>query len=271
MIAQPELWSLGLLTGIPGRLDAMLYPPVATEEPIYASLSLDPGAPSPLRALENALYDQPLLLCDFRRVTVVDSASRALLVPPQLALPKWRPELIAALEQTGGFEEPHIDPSMVTVMELTATNAMMAMALEPEPAHFLKRTYYNATFLHSLVPTIDVVAATTQRRTLYAAFSASDVMVIAVDGAKLLLANIFHATTTSDTAYYIMAARAKLGFSPEEPLLLWGHEERREECERLLKPLISAISLWQLPPLPYLTSRQLHNIPIDLIMLPLCV
>ena len=70
MISQPELWRLVLLVGA-DRLDVALYPPVAREEMIWRTFPYDHAAESPLKALEDIIYDNPLLLCDFRTYPAV--------------------------------------------------------------------------------------------------------------------------------------------------------------------------------------------------------
>ena len=74
MISQPELWRLALIVSA-DRLDVALYPPLTREEIIWRSFAFDPDAPSQLRAIEDIIYANPLLLSDFKRVDcIIDNA-----------------------------------------------------------------------------------------------------------------------------------------------------------------------------------------------------
>ena len=49
---------------------------------IYAEIALDADSSQYLRAVEEAVYANPMLLCDFRSVTVVLSVRRTGAMPP---------------------------------------------------------------------------------------------------------------------------------------------------------------------------------------------
>lgn len=67
LIPQPELWRMALLISRQS-LDVALYPPVESEEAIFRSITLDPEAPTHLKAVEDAIYENPLLLSDFKSI-----------------------------------------------------------------------------------------------------------------------------------------------------------------------------------------------------------
>ena len=66
-IEHPEYWTL-LLELCPGRLRYMFYDVDQDNSLIAGDIALDLSAGSYLKALENAVYDNPVLLDDYKQV-----------------------------------------------------------------------------------------------------------------------------------------------------------------------------------------------------------
>lgn len=81
LISQPELWSLVMQLS-DRRLTAALLPPVDGEQMILSHIPLPVAtAGSYAKAVEEAVYDNPLLLSDFSRIGLLTSSPRVALIP----------------------------------------------------------------------------------------------------------------------------------------------------------------------------------------------
>ena len=79
LIPQPHIWQLVLEIGT-DTLGVVAFSPFEDHALIHSEIPLDPQAASPLTALENAVYDNPMLLLDFKHITVVYDTLRFMAV-----------------------------------------------------------------------------------------------------------------------------------------------------------------------------------------------
>ena len=84
MIPQPELWRC-VIEMDESRLDVALFPPVETERLIHRTILLNPDSPSLDKAVQEAVYANPLLLSDFARIDVLVTTTDFSIVPAETA------------------------------------------------------------------------------------------------------------------------------------------------------------------------------------------
>lgn len=214
MIAQPGLWRLVMLVGA-RRLDVTLLPPVESESLIYRSLLLDPEAPNHTKAVEEAIYGNPLLLSDFRTVTCLIDTRQALVVPSSLDADD------RALLLRRAFLLDEAEPISARTADPAAD---VVMAMDRELEGFLRRTFYNVRFEHSLAPLTRALVAdpTILGPRIYALCRREGVDVVAADGQRLLMANSFECESSDDAAYYVLAVRQVLGLDPQSTAIVTG-------------------------------------------------
>ncbi len=221
MIPQPELWRCAMEIG-DDRLEVALFPPVATEKLIHRTILLNPDAPSHEKAVQEAVYANPLLLSDFARIDVLVDNSDFALVPPETAR-NTEPESIleaASLDLTEKVAEVAQADETVSI----------AFAIPAPLAGFIRRTFFNVRINHSLAP---LIAARPLTPAISASVSTGKVDIIATDGTNLLLANSFRCTTPEDATYYIVAARNNLPIAPP-PIILAGTDSATGNIEKYL-------------------------------------
>ena len=84
-VANPRLWRLGMELDMDGAtLAVAAASSVGEEEMLVRRIGLASGI-APLRALEDAVYDNPMLLADFDRTTILLRTPRFSVVPSELA------------------------------------------------------------------------------------------------------------------------------------------------------------------------------------------
>ncbi len=267
MISRPELWRLVLMVS-GNSLHVALYPPVAREEIIWRKFSFDPSTPGRLRAIEDIIYGNPLLLCDFKRVDCIIDSTDYLILPPDTP-ENDRPVL---MESVG------LDADEESVIEsCPAENAMFVQSLDREIVPFLRRTFFNVSFVAKMSLLIsyfgDHDANFTARRA-YALVDDSHLSFLAFDGPRLLAANEFSYRRPTDAAYYVLASMKQLGFDPSDPeVTLSTHRTLSDDnttIQSLLKPYVRSLRTVPFPTLRYRASRSTLLIPFPLIVLPIC-
>ncbi len=262
LIPDPRLWRLCL------RLDAeclqaMLCSSADRSQVICRRLPVDTQMPSPLRALEEVVYDNPLLLSDFRRVSIAVDEPRHLLVPPEV------PPLPAL------FSLPDPDAVDLIKSECGATNAVSIMALDAEMAAFLRRTFVNPVICHRLSPLCRYFTAlgakgNTVKTYVHLQNAALDVIV--TDRAGLVMANTFRFRVLSDAVYYILACRQTLGLGHADgETLVCGDPSLRDQAMTALREyLVSVMPVIFPSDMLQAAGDAALGIPYDLLVLPLC-
>lgn len=216
MISQPQLWRLVMMLSATS-LDVALFPPVQRESIIWRSFPLDPSAESPLKALEDVVYDNPLLLCDFKQVQcIVDNV-------PQVAVPAALSE-----EDLELILPPEPSAGAVELYSIGDPDVMIALRQDLKINAFLRRTFFNITFESRLASLcryfLDAAQAAESAESVSIWAPARDgrLTLIATRGAKLLLANTFTTDNDADGAYYILASMQQLGADPKTASVALG-------------------------------------------------
>lgn len=207
LITQPELWRC-VLHITPSRLNVAILPPVAQEEMVAASLLLNPDAPTPLKALEDAVYDNPLLLSDFRSVHALVETPVHAVVPALAASSDTAPLLLSRM--SGADTDPDR-----TAISPEFGGATLLYELPEALEAFLRRTFFGVTISTPLEETGGAVVSlseTTPHPVMLAvADTASALTLAAARGGELLMLNTFTVSHPTDAAYYLLASRSTLG------------------------------------------------------------
>lgn len=230
LVAAPQHWRLGMCLSA-DSIQIAAISEVEDNSLIWREIALDPLASSPLRALETAIYDNPLLLADFGRVDILLDTPRLLLIPagdfdndPELAanrLEALYPDLNLAF-YTGRVGE-----------------TIFAIGVPADIAGFLQRTFPQASTGHRIA-TLAAYYGLQRNAGNNGKFNAHlrgrHVDIVAYSRDNLLLANTFAAATTEDALFYILSAASWLEFDDAaDRMLLSGDTERRDALLPLLR------------------------------------
>lgn len=258
LIAQPHLWRLTMLVG-PTHLDVLLLPPVEGEEAVFRRIELDGEALSQSKAVEDAIYANPLLLSDFKGVTCLVDTPSAMAVPTEISPTDY--ELLCA--KAFGEEEPGV------VVSPTGTEtAVMLMSVDQSLRGFISRTFYNARFAHHLAPLCRYLAGINPAGSsrLYALMREGAVDLVALDGRRLLCVNTFACTTAADAVYYILATAKLLDIDTEEGVVVTGgHGTMAQEVFEVLGRFVENPATLSLPPLKFRVAAGSDDIPFQMI------
>lgn len=189
----------------PRSLSALIVGPEAIE-PTVISHREELADPT-VKALENAIYDNPLLLSDFETIDIICPTRQFFLFPESVA---------EMLDEMGAAMLPDEAAARTFLMETTGGgNPAVGYAVDADRLNFLRRTFSCARFHHSLA-----VAATRlqeHKPGFYALVNApGELMLVSVaPDATIRHLNLPEAIGANDCAYHILAAA-----EPGEPITL---------------------------------------------------
>ena len=264
-IEKPEICNL-LLRISRDEIHVAIYSIVEDNSLIYRRIVLDPNASSRLQAIESVIYDNPILLSDFRQVTCVIETEELTVVPSECSSESDRQLL---------FNAAFPNSSLVMEADETGTrNATILMGLETDLRGFLNRTFHRIRIMSHLGALSRYFASKgAQGNNLKMVVNArqKSLDVIVLDGHRLLMANTFRADTPDNAAYYILACRQRLGLDPRsDELLLAGDQAVREAITPILRTYISRVMPVIFPPQMFKAGRDAMIAPFDLIVTPIC-
>lgn len=256
-----SLWHLYLRVGRQ-RLMALMTGPESVEQSVrFSSVEL-PAAPSPLKALEDAVYATPLLPADFASVAVtIDTASFAMM-PPKL--PDTLSEAIARAMIP---DAPTSDEAITPAPFGLDSEASLTLLHSADEINFLRRTFANPEFSHPICASARYLAhvnsAAGHPRRAYALLTDDNLLMLCFGAAgELTFANRFPSTSTDDAAYFILASLPK-----DCPLIIGGPAELRNATADTLRRFVDPVMPLTLAPNLLHLLSEAPNAPLDLIML----
>lgn len=267
MIPQPELWKLALnITS--DRMDVGLYPPLTREEMMWRTFPFDPATASPLRAIEDIIYDNPLLFSDFKRVDCIIDNVPAIPVPAEAD----EEEAMRLYSLSTACETDSSD--RVELFTTGTVNSRIALVQNRDIRAFLTRTFYNARFDSSLAALCRYFAGRPDAPlapAVYAPVCGNRMTLIAIDGRRLLTANEFRFEKPIDAIYYIIASMSRLGLDIRTTdAFVSGASDPESEFGTLLRRFLPQAAPIPFPTLRYRATKSTLLAPLPLTIRPLC-
>lgn len=265
LIPNPEIWNL-LLRVSHDALHVVAYSIVEENSLIYRVFSLNDKSKGYLSALEEVIYDNPMLLCDFRKVYCLVETERLMVVPsPYSSEEDCQLLLTTAYPDFKG--NAHIDPT-------GSRNATIIAGIDHNLIAFLRRTFHNAqisTHLSSLCRFFAAKAGRSNSVKSLVNLRKTSLDIIMMQGGNLMLANTFTFRDPMDAVYYILACRNNIGLDPHnDEVLLAGDNVVREKIMSVLRTYLARVMPAIFPPQMFKAGRDAMHTPFDLIVTPLC-
>lgn len=246
------------------RVDVVVYSVVADSTLLYRSYPLTQHMQG-IKGLEDVVYDNPLLLCEFRKIYILIDT------PDYMMLPDGMDE--SASRQTFMALHPGYEGT-VCLADMATRNASVVYGIGPDLYGFLHRTFPTAVIAPHIVPLVRYFASKPGRgnsRRMICNFRPSALDVIVIDGNSLLQANTINFRAPIDAVYYILACRSSHGLDPYgDEVLLAGDQSVREEVTPVLRTYISRVMPAIFPPQMFRAGKESMRAPFDLIVTPLC-
>lgn len=270
MISQPELWKLVLLVA-DSHMDVGLFPPVTRQEIIWRTFRFDANTPSRLRAIEDIIYDNPLLFSDFKRVDCIIDNVPETPIPTALSADEAA-ECYRLQTATEAIVAP--DAFSIELYPTPDPSTQIALYQDPVLKSFFTRTFYNIRFdsrLSSLCRYISAAAPQLRDATAtYAIIRDRRLTLITFSDSKLLTANNFRFSKPIDALYYILASADRLQLDMQTVPLYVAALPPDNELTDILTHYIPTTQPLPFPMLRYRASKETLQAPLELITRPLC-
>ena len=250
----------------PDSLDVMLYNPLEDRSLIYRHADLPSNDDERLKAVEDFIYDNPVLTSEFHKTNVILSTNRFTILPDEVT----DTELIERALKAACPENNTATETLINrIDELKAT---IVSAPSARMVNFIRRTFLNAPILHSLVPLARYFgsrwgAGAPPRMLVNMRPGSMDVVV--TDGNGLRYANTLSYREPNDAVYYIVALCHSLDNKIEE-ILLAGDRELRDKLNVDLRKHHNYVMPMIFPSAMFRAGANAMNIPFDLVIMPLC-
>ena len=260
-IEHPEAWEL-LVSIDDKQVDYILFTPTMANSLIVGVVEfVDDG----LQGLEDAIYDTPELLQEYKRVRVVVHSQRYLLLPIDTADEDCLSLLHHAFPDDEGDE---------AVCALPENGVIIAYLMPHGLQAFLGRTFNYPVVTHHLMPLCEHFmelnrSANLSRMFLNMGFEHMD-MAIYRDG-KLQCANTFTFTNVKDATYFALNAWRANGLDQlTDELQLLGDGSMRAAMTPELREYVKFVMPAVYPAAAMRLGRNAMQAPLDLILLALC-
>lgn len=220
-----------------------------------------------LQSIEDAVYNQPVLLRTFRRTYIIIQSPRFTLIPKSIE-PKAE-----KLNIYYDFCFPdHTDKILCN--ECPKNQLYNLFGVNNDIYAFLKRTFDNPLFLHQLTPLCEYFYRRSKignNSKMYVHLQKKWIDIACFNKKGLLFANSFEYGDIHDAAYYILNVWEQQGFDQEkDELQLTGDKEPRQIITRITQEYIRQVMPSIFPPQLFKLGKETLEAPFDLTVIPLC-
>ncbi len=208
---------------------AVLVPGSGAESDcIYAEIALDADSSQYLHAVEEAVYANPMLLCDFRSVTVLLRGRNTLVQPHGFG--SWLPAADGMEVLSEGIASPGVE---------------VVADYPSELLKFLRRSFSNpyiGNHMSRLCSFLGLLSRRSNRQRAYLQYRGAATDVLIYSGGALQFAASFRVTSPDDALYYALAACDTAGFDRSEgEMMLVAPAPLRDSLQPLLRRYVNYV------------------------------
>ncbi len=210
------------------------------------------------QALENAVYDTPLLLEEYSHTTIVLHSQHFVVMPA---------ELMPLASQVFQASFSSLEGELMTC-QVKNTDVAISCDVPQDVLALLNRTFGNPILLHHLAPLIAYCAAayTDDNGCMHININKEVAHIVATNNGKLKLANTYHYRSAEDIIYFALAAFKECHFdSRADKILLSGENELRATLAEKLRQRIAHVMPEVFPAQALALGKDAINIPFNLI------
>lgn len=260
-IQHPEAWEL-LVSIEDRRVNYILYTPA-----VAGSLAMGQveRADESLQALEDAVYDTPELLNEYKRVRVVVHSQHFVL------LPQDTPDDDCAMLLHEAFPD---DNGETCVCPMPQSGVKIAYLLPQGLQAFLGRTFNYPVLFHHLYPLCEHVKehlSSDDRSRMFLSVSEQQMDLVIIREGTLQCANTYQFSNADDAVYYALNAwRTHSLDQLTDELQITGHNEQCAAMMPKLREFVKYVMPFAFPAAAMQLGRNAIQAPIELILLALC-
>lgn len=263
LIQQPQIWQL-LMEASPDRLAAMAFSPYENHSMIFKEMLYE-GEEGELPRMENTVYDNPLLLADFSKVTMLYDTLRVLPVPDA-------GDEVARAIFRNVYPAQDMPGSEVIVNRIPEMNMAICSEIPGDTLNFLRRTFPCIRIEHPLAPLCRYFRAKHPVRrhgkTLANLRGKRLDIIILGDNAPLMVAS-HRIEEPMDAVYYILASRENLRLPDTDEIMISGDRTTRAAITPVLRRYVRYVMPAIFPSVMFRAGRASLSAPFELIVAPL--
>lgn len=216
------------------------------------------------RRLEDAVYDNPVLLNDYSSTTVAVHSQRFALMPAAI-------NDAALARQVLETSMASIDGE-VLMCDIKNTDAAIVCDLPQGVTAFLQRTFANPVLLHHLAPLCAYCASAyaDDNGCLHVNLSDKETHIVATRNGKLQMANTFQYRHLDDVVYFVLAVFKECRFDAQvDKVMLTGDNAQRTQLAEQLRQWIAYVMPEALPAQALKLGTDATTLPFNLLTLAL--
>ncbi len=266
MIKEPQMWQLVMEPGT-DTISVMAFSPMEHHSLISTEIPMEKGGSS-LKSFQEAVYDHPLLLSDFRNVTILLPSERFMAVPDLMTDTATREQTFHRAFPAGDTDS-HEE---ILAEELPSLHATMLTGAPQEFIGFLRRTFNAPRISHVLTPLALYFKAkhpTRPNGKMIVNLRPGRCDVVILGDTAPLVMNSFRIHDPMDAVYYIMACREGLGLSPTDEIILAGDTSSRGAVSPVLRRFVRYVMPAIFPTAMFRAGRASLRTPFEMIVTPL--
>lgn len=265
LIKDTHLWRL-IMRIDDKKLHVVLFCSLEDNSLIYREIQFDGSAQSLQKALEEAIYENPLLLSDFNRVDCIIETNKFTIIPSEIDNSDVKERIFK--ETFTSFDGEIVENN------LSGLNANILMGVQKDLLNFIRRTFNNPNIYHNLTPLCRFFLKKSRSGNaakMYAHLHENHLDILAFDKDSLRLANSFAFRDPMDAVYYIIACRKMLNLDDSnDEMLIAGNNSAREAITTTLREYLAYVMPVIFPSEMFKAGKDALNAPFDLIVLPIC-
>lgn len=264
-IQHPEYWTLQLALAAK-EVQYTLFDIDEENSLISGTLPLDLSCGSYLKAVENAIYDNPVLLNDYKKVRVMVESQRFMILPPEFSDEMDAQDAFEAMfsEMEGDF----------ALCNLPRCGVNIAYEMPKGLLGFLHRTFNMPPVVHHLYPFMEHFKQQDERRTgacMHLNLRDDRVDILIVRDRALVMANSYPCTDTANAIYYTLNAWNTFGLeATKNELFVTGSKALRDATIPTLRKYINYVMPSIFPAAALRIGQDAVKAPLSLILLALC-
>lgn len=215
----------------------------------------------PLVKLEETIYDNPLLLMDFKRTTCLIPAERFAVIPDILDGP------LAELTFRTLF--PYSTCRELLTDDLPGMKAKIVYEIPGDTLSFLRRTFNNPHICHTLTPLARYFHAkypTRPRGKMMVNLRGDRCDIVVLGNDAPLLLNSYPIGAPMDAVYHIMAAREKLQLPTNQEIIVAGNNEQRAAVSPELRRFVRYVMPAIFPSTMFRAGRASLRTPFEMVV-----
>lgn len=249
-----------------GAIDVMIYNPLEDNSLLLRHFPLDGDEQEQLKRIETYIYDNPLLLSEFRTVTAIIESRCNIIVPSAIADSCGHLTLLREADPDTDSRASIIDD------RLDIFDAHILTPVASPTVNFLHRTFPNIRLHNALYPFTRYCHANLSKGNTVKAFvnireRAMDLIVMS--STTLRIINRFEYRDINDAAYYILNCTDETDGEISE-ILIGGVHDKRDALMPLLRKFRPYVMPMIFPSAMFKAGADAMKAPFDLIILPLC-